>query len=759
MDYSCLPGTEPQDNSSSNDSTLPGIRIIPSLSLFNSTILRKQSLSKTFSHPGLSQRLFEAEGTPPSRKPSIVRVSSCPPAIEVGRHELCPPAIERHTRAIPNQEPNRDDDQATNANLDLPLSVQLELPVFGTCTENTVNVSSEEVNSSEDSSSDGDDGHSTEFNAEALAMKSLAGFVNSSVMAPSSAAGVCQDEEQSGSSLYITAGFAGGSVVPPSSSAEIYHDEDLGKEVTNETPLQCGTSPYIKLGNTSTTREGLMSGSVMPSSSSVADVCNDEEHTIAQTEKSRAGSYVSLSTTPRGSKPQGQAKGVNILPGTSTHHSTVKDSSTYAASPQSCLSNMGAASSSFSTPDGQNVEQQLPGDDSDVSSLYMETLGNQGCSPSETGSPPKDAALSFNSPDQLLASFSNLKQQNGVKGDELAEFMCDDEDSSAREGSSPLISSDETDTSSRDDAELSLGKMFHTGFNRILNDDNAESDKVLDPCALNSFFGFELETMSEQLPLVSEDASGSRVQLPAEIDMDNYKLFMGFLDMEETGNHESVPESYFSGENQEVFSNPCLDHDALLSKIASSNSAPVVPEFNLSTSELDNSTDTREENVEENEEDDDDDANDNEMNMPSGTVRFSPGKVNFLNSPILMFDQGQETFEMKDFSLNNLSKESMKSTELLFFKDNQSVVQAMSSNQLDDGLSEDGCTLDDDLEPDDTTDVFASPSPYSCRADVDGRLKGRHMELFSKESISQFTIKIGHSRITESSSICQVHIL
>jgi len=754
------------------------------------------------------------------------------------------------------------------------LSVQLELQVFGTCTENVDNVSSEEVNSSEDSSSDGDDGHSAEFNAEALAMKSLAGFVNASVMPTSSVAGVCQDEEknslssaaedchgedhikeesnETGTSPYINLsttstmceGLVSGTVILSSSSAaDVCNSEENSNNESNEKL----SSPYINLGNTSTSHEGLMSESVMPSSSSADDVCHDEEvtnkeskekslagecmtppssssavheesdeylsesgpstlsslsntlvslaglgngslmpHTTspadvfhcdkesvneesdeqlsecgssgyiglnissggksshpAQTEKSRAGSYVSLSTTPRSSKLQGQAKGVNSLPGTSTDHSTVEDSSTHAASPQNSSSNMGAVSSSLSRPDGRNVDQQLPGEDSDVSSLHMETLGNQGCSPSETASPPKDGALSFNSPDQLLASFSNLKLQNGVKGDELAEFMCDDEDSSVREGSSPLISDlqdgsdgDETDTSSRDDAELSLGKMFHTGFNRILNDDNAESDKVLDPCALSSFFGFELETMSEQLPLVSEDVSGSRVQFPAEIDMDNCKLFRGFLDREETGNHEPVPESSFSGENQEVFSNPCLDRDALLSNIASSNSAPVVPEFNLSTSELDISTDTREENVEENEEDDDDDANDNEMNVPSGTVRFSPGKVNFLNSPILMFDQGQETFEMKDFSLNNLSKESMKSTELLFFKDNQSVIQAMSSNQLDDGLSEDGCTLDDDLEPDDTTDVFAIPSPYSCRADVDGRLKGRHMELFSKESIS-----------------------
>ena len=191
-----------------------------------------------------------------------------------------------------------------------------------------------------------------------------------------------------------------------------------------------------------------------------------------------------------------------------------------------------------------------------------------------------------------------------------------------------------------------------------------------------------------------------------------------------------MPESSFSGENHEVFSNPCLDHDAFLSKIASSNSAPVVSAFNLSTSELENDTDTREENEEENDEDDDDDdASDNELDLPSGSVRFSPGKANFLNSPILMFDQGQENFEMKDFSLNNLSKESMKSTELPFFKDNQSVIQAMSPNQVDDGFSEDGCTLDDDLEPDDTTDVFANPSPYSCRTDVDGRLKGRHMVL------------------------------
>ena len=80
---------------------------------------------------------------------------------------------------------------------------------------------------------------------------------------------------------------------------------------------------------------------------------------------------------------------------------------------------------------------------------------------------------------------------------------------------------------------------------------------------------------------------------------------------------------------------------------------------------------------------------------------YSPGKNKVLNRPFFVFDQGQEEFEMKKFSLNNLSKANLKSTEFPVFKEDHLLDQEISSlcsNQLDDAHNEDGCSLNGDQE-------------------------------------------------------------
>ena len=114
-------------------------------------------------------------------------------------------------------------------------------------------------------------------------------------------------------------------------------------------------------------------------------------------------------------------------------------------------------------------------------------------------------------------------------------------------------------------------------------------------------------------------------------------------------------------------------------------------------------------------------------------MRFPSGKVDFPNSTILMIEDGHENFEMKVFPLNNLSKEGPKSTELLFFKDNQSQSQAIRSNQLDDAFSEGGLSQDNDQEGDGVIEenVLPNPSPYSFKADEHGRLQGKTIKFIS----------------------------
>ena len=706
---------------------------MPSISLFNNSILRQQSLTKTFSHPGLAQYSFETDGNLPSkgpvnalklRKPSITRASSCPPLIEATREEqqersqqpTTEPAA-RHEDVRYVQAPTsslRDSNQTGTADVQLPfpsLLTQLESHGLDIVVDNVVNASSEELDDSVDNSSgDNDDQHNTEVCAEAIAMMSLAGLVRGSVMPPPSStddiypsnveSNIEESNEQlqgrsvsANTSLNITvmsqAELVSGSEIHPSGAA----DSD---EESNEQLPECGSSAYSKPYTTLSTSQ----------SSQTAHPPDEESR------KFSSGSYVTLNPPPPGGMPHDQLEDTKAL-------NTADVSLAAAVSPYRPLVNI------RTTSDSQNAEQYLSASEMNVNSYSqrMETSPYQSHTELENEAP----GFHCKSADELLASFSNVPQQNGVGSIDLAEFFPGGQDGSVREEWSPVISdlqdgsdSDDTDASSREDAELSLGKMFNSGFNRRLKDENVESDSALNlPVdAFSSCLVFDPEVPEQPQPVLEDDSPSHPNQQKTKTSqdsVDNTQLFMGLIgsEIEVVDNDDPEPESSLPGESRDVFS---INHEAFLSNTAQGNSAPIMPVFDSSQSQLGNTVDDNEQEMSE------DDTVDDASGLPRGPVRFSPGKANFINSPILMFDQGHENIEM-----NDLSKDCLKSAELLFFKDIQSVNQEMSSNRLDDAVSEDGCSQDDEQEADDVVEgnVLASSPPYSFKTGVDGSLQGK----------------------------------
>lgn len=600
--------------------------------------------------------------------------------------------------------------------------------MLGTSIENTVGTGPEDLDDAED---DSDDDNNDD--AEAQAMMSLAGLVKASVALSSDRSNEESDTQspESGSTAHIQPAntvsladlfstFPTPTSFPP---ADEYHrNEERNTEECDEKLSECGSSSYVTLDKTAFTS---------------SDV------------KLKAGSYVSISTTTSHHTPQDQAQDTDILQTHSTLHSTVHDSIALSTSSQSSTSNTGPSRSTYSKPSVQNRENLIPVSDFDVSSHHIETAPRESLSQLKNTSPLEGVGLTYKSPDEFLASFSNLNQQSGMTAEDFAEFNSDVEGSSPMEGSSPLITDfqddsegNDSDSSSRDDAELSLGRMFHSGFNRILKDDNDERGNALDPAIhiLTNLSGFEFDVMLEKPVDVQEDDKHSHdiAQSPTQTIVDNNTMFTGFFFSAEVDAPEVEPEGLLSGESPDVFKTPCFDNE-LFSNIPSVHSAPIVPVLDHSQPELENTTDA----MEEQENNADDEISDNALGMSCGSVVYSPaGKVHFVNSPTLMFDQGQENLEMKEFPLNNLSKECLKSTELLFFKDNQSANQGTSSNQLDEAFSEEGFTVNDELDADDVIegDVFETSASNPYTVDVEGRRKGKPYPdmLISKYMITNY---------------------
>ena len=688
-DYSCLPGPPPPDNSSSSNEiiTLSGITYISNSASFNSTILRKESLSKTFSHPLLLTNdtlpLRDPVNVLTPRKVSITRASSCPPAIEATNEEpyegseLSTGQLEKRQREVRFiQPPMSSSRNTTGVKMPCaPLLTQLELEMFGSSTGISVDTNVEELDDSGDTTSGDDDEQQA---TEALAMQCLARHVKRTVISPTNYA----DDVLSGTH---------------ESNSDSSNDQ--WSELSAIVVTGHGESESFPLD-----RSG---AEIIPECYKVSfsQPC-EAVHPTEDLPKLSSGSYVTLSMLSRTSMSSDNfehaeaEEGLSVVPN-SSDDSHASDASSYRSLGAKEVTK--ASSSSLAPSYPHNME----------------------CSLSERDTEQANRSTDFcsTSSEALLGSFSNLRPKNGVQSMKLIPFLCYTEDSSDKGEASPLItdlpdSSDNEDASSLEDAESSLGKLFHSGFSRMTKDDTGESGNTLD-LSLHALthLGFGLDP-PEQQELEDDTQSHQNKTRPPQLDVDDNTLILGFNDREEV---EDDYGSYSPEETRGTFSLPCFDE--VLSDILPNISTSTITTFEDSRTALMKSTDivddTEQEVTEALE------TLDDELSLPCGSVGDSPGKVLLLNSPTFPLVEGLENFEMREFPLNNLSKECPKSTGLLFFKDNQARVLEIATNRLDDALSEDGCSLDEGQTFDDIIKESDLPDPYSVRADVNGAIQGK----------------------------------
>lgn len=440
-------------------------------------------------------------------------------------------------------------------------------------------------------------------------------------------------------------------------------DVDDHDEERSEQLPECGSSPYINLDTATST-------------SSDSRSSQSSRRTEEQPEKLRAGSYVTLSPSTQVSMPQDQAKGSNIP----QCPSTVGDSPVPAASLQS----PSATSCSAPEPCSPNAEQQTP----------RNTSHN------------KDEGLvnaSGKSADEFLASFSIDSLEKGIGSVSLTELFSGIDDGSSEEGSSPLITdlqeeSDVDDTDFRGNAELSLGQ-FSLPISSV---------------------GFELSKISEQPSFVPDDEHAHcNTQTRTDVELGSINMSMGINSNQELDEHIEEDESTLPEEESQGY------HFVINT---STDVTPSVPEEQRSfPPELPSDTGCMDdESDQENQDDDDDDdeTSDTELASLCGPVWHSPGKSDLLKqSQFLVFDQGQENLEMREFSLNNLSKDSLKSTEFPVFND-EHFFSSLCSNQLEEACSEDGYSLDGNQESEDVIQGNMSGNPtVNNMGDIKGKSK------------------------------------
>ena len=683
---------------------LPGISQISSISLFDNTTPRKQSLSKTFSHPGLVHA-YENENTLPSseafnflpvRKPSITRVSSCPPSIEAGDDPSEVAELterQRKERYVPCPR--------LSAEVNVPLPNQRELQVFVTGIEDPETMSSEELVESDGSSNE--DSSTDDGGAEALAMRSLAKHLLNT------------------STHQTTVGSLPPDVDKQPDLVSVCSDDDGDHEEGIERVSEPGSSTYITLKSVTSTQ----------SSPPV-------HHTEEKPEKSRAGSYVTLSTAAKESMPQSQVKGSSILQRSSGAHSTVDNPVVPFQSMQPSVSNATAARNSAAKGSSLNAESPtLCSPDESPHQNQQETsrLKDEGF-----------VSVSCKSPEDFLGSLSKGDIQKGMGSLALTDLLSGIDDDSFEEPSPVITDLQEESEDDNNDfqAELSLG-MFsppvsNVGFelNRLpelpsfsleeernhfnsqprtdLELDSAKESKnnntrnglheldqqehsTLSEKRQLSSDGLELGKLLDQSFLETEgEPTNGRLQPQADTELDNANVSGGHISNQDLLQHSQEENSTSLEESQGIDSSPGFNPYRFLAK-ASTDHTVVTDQLVRFMPELTNNEDSGEESDPDNE--DAGETSDTELGSSCGSVGYSPGKSKVLNRPFLVFDQGQEEFEMKKFSLNNLSKANLKSTEFPVFKEDHYLDQEISSlcsNQLDGAYNEDGCSLNGDEE-------------------------------------------------------------
>ena len=599
MDYSCLPGT---DGGEDYNTTLPGISLISSISLFDNATSRKKSLSKTFSVPGLTSE-NEYESSLPSRglenldvmrQRSGTGISSCPPSLQTSNEG----SLERTGQQMEPTETQEEARYLPAPLAALPRTNQQTVLVFRNGTEDLTEAQSEETSSSDNCSNDDDTA-----GAEALAMQSLGKHL------------IMSDLDEHLHSSAVDTEFEMFSVIPDA-------DVDQGDEEDVEQLSEFGSSMYISLEKAT-------------KDSSVTKVVQPTCHTEEQHGKSRAGSYVTLINGTRGSEP---SPIVNIAATSemtqATEHQNVKEMvdspyqshSTARQSQQQKFTNELMAQ--FSS--GNDLPEGIEHSDDEDSGLIT---------------------TSCTSPDEFLASFTSNCVTKETESFSL-ELLSEIDNCSLEEGFSPLITDlqEESDINSADfcgNAELSLGKCFR----------------------------------DDTLGLYANNIPDQSCE-----DKDNIPLDSQFYEDTELEGHEGF--SCVMAYNQEEDENKQGDRTRTLTKRGISGHGLEFPELADPLAPVTESAcfllpEMMETNSEE--ESKDEDAEDTENEDTS----LHPG---LFENTILMFDQAQEHLEMKEFTLNNLSKEQDKSSEHLDFKEDHFV------GQIDETGIEDTCSLNDDQE-------------------------------------------------------------
>lgn len=599
MDYSCLPGT---DGGEDYNTTLPGISLISSISLFDNATSRKKSLSKTFSVPGLtSENEYESslpsrglENLDVTRQRSGTGISSCPPSLQTSNEG----SLERTGQQMEPTETQEEARYLPAPLAALPRTNQQTVLVFRNGTEDLTEAQSEETSSSDNCSNDDDTA-----GAEALAMQSLGKHL------------IMSDLDEHLHSSAVDTEFEMFSVIPDG-------DVDQGDEEDVEQLSEFGSSMYISLEKAT-------------KDSSVTKVVQPTCHTEEQHGKSRAGSYVTLINGTRGSEP---SPVVNIAATSemtqTTEHQNVKEMvdspyqshSTARQSQQQKFTNELVAQ--FSS--GNDLPEGIEHSDDEDSGLIT---------------------TSCTSPDEFLASFTSNCVTKETESFSL-ELLSEIDNCSLEEGFSPLITDlqEESDINSADfcgNAELSLGKCFR----------------------------------DDTLGLYANNIPDQSCE-----DKDNIPLDSQFYEDTELEGHEGF--SCVMAYNQEEDENKQGDRTRTLTKRGISGHGlefpaladPLAPVTESACFLLSEMMETNSE-----EESKDEDAEDTENEDTS----LHPG---LFENTILMFDQAQEHLEMKEFTLNNLSKEQDKPSEHLDFKEDHFV------GQIDETGIEDTCSLNDDQE-------------------------------------------------------------
>ena len=599
MDYSCLPGT---DGGEDYNTTLPGISLISSISLFDNATSRKKSLSKTFSVPGLtSENEYESslpsrglENLDVTRQRSGTGISSCPPSLQTSNEG----SLERTGQQMEPTETQEEARYLPAPLAALPRTNQQTVLVFRNGTEDLTEAQSEETSSSDNCSNDDDTA-----GAEALAMQSLGKHL------------IMSDLDEHLHSSAVDTEFEMFSVIPDA-------DVDQGDEEDVEQLSEFGSSMYISLEKAT-------------KDSSVTKVVQPTCHTEEQHGKSRAGSYVTLINGTRGSEP---SPIVNIAATSemtqTTEHQNVKEMvdspyqshSTARQSQQQKFTNELMAQ--FSS--GNDLPEGIEHSDDEDSGLIT---------------------TSCTSPDEFLASFTSNCVTKETESFSL-ELLSEIDNCSLEEGFSPLITDlqEESDINSADfcgNAELSLGKCFR----------------------------------DDTLGLYANNIPDQSCE-----DKDNIPLDSQFYEDTELEGREGF--SCVMAYNQEEDENKQGDRTRTLTKRGISGHGlefpaladPLAPVTESACFLLSEMMETNSE-----EESKDEDAEDTENEDTS----LHPG---LFENTILMFDQAQEHLEMKEFTLNNLSKEQDKPSEHLDFKEDHFV------GQIDETGIEDTCSLNDDQE-------------------------------------------------------------